>query len=103
MKKHSINLTENAKIVLQKRYLKKDEQGNFEAPETMFERVSVAIVEAEKRYKTGDVQSFAQKYYDIMTELKFLPNSPTLMNAGRDLGQLSACLTSGGGFHGGYF
>ena len=91
MKKHSINLTENAKIVLQKRYLKKDEQGNFEAPETMFERVSVAIAEAEKRYKTGDVQSFAQKYYDIMTELKFLPNSPTLMNAGRDLGQLSAC------------
>ncbi|WP_422447092.1 adenosylcobalamin-dependent ribonucleoside-diphosphate reductase [Thermoanaerobacterium sp. DL9XJH110] len=87
-----MNLTENARVVLQKRYLAKDAAGKVvESPEDMLERVSRAVAEAEKKYSGGDAEKWAGKFYDIMAELKFLPNSPTLMNAGRELGQLSAC------------
>nr|WP_213951762.1 vitamin B12-dependent ribonucleotide reductase [Tepidanaerobacter syntrophicus] len=92
MKKGKINLTENARVVLEKRYLIKDENGKvIETPEELMERVARAVAKAESKYPGADPDKWAEKFYDIMAELKFLPNSPTLMNAGRELGQLSAC------------
>jgi len=88
-----INLTENALRVLERRYLKKDKQGQvIETPEEMFHRVAQAIASAELTYdpKT-DVKAREEEFYQLMANLEFLPNSPTLMNAGRELGQLSAC------------
>ena len=88
------NLTENARIVLGKRYLKKDEQGiPTEDPETMFWRVSKVVADADSKYGASEetVEELARHFYDLMTNGKFEPNSPTLMNAGRPLGQLSAC------------
>ncbi|MDO8683138.1 MAG: vitamin B12-dependent ribonucleotide reductase [Armatimonadota bacterium] len=87
-------LSKNAVTVLEKRYLRKDEAGKVvETPEQMFRRVADAIAEAEKAYgKTEtETRSIADEFYSLMYDLDFLPNSPTLMNAGRPLGQLSAC------------
>ncbi len=88
-----INLSENALRVLERRYLKKDKQGRvIETPEKMFCRVAQAIASAELIYDSGaDVKSWEDEFYRLMAGLEFLPNSPTLMNAGRELGQLSAC------------
>ena len=88
-----VNLTENALHVLQKRYLKKDKQGQvIETPEEMFRRVARTIASAELIYQPkADVRAREDEFYRLMTSLEFLPNSPTLMNAGRELGQLSAC------------
>ncbi len=83
-------LSENAKAVLERRYLKKDENGNCESPEDMLLRVAHTIASADEAYGT-DSKKAERQFYDIMSSLKFLPNSPTLMNAGRDLGQLAAC------------
>lgn len=92
MGKGKVDLSRNAKIVLERRYLAKDQEGKvIETPEKMIERVSKTIAQAEERYSEGDSKNWASKFYDLMAELKFLPNSPTLMNAGRELGQLSAC------------
>ncbi len=93
MKKIANNLSENAKKVLEKRYLKKDDDGNvIEAPDDMFQRVALNIAQAEKLYdKNADVEKVAESFYSIIANLEFLPNSPTLMNAGRELQQLSAC------------
>jgi len=83
-------LSENARTVLERRYLKKDAQGVCEQPEDMLRRVAETIASADTAYG-GDTKASAQEFYRAMDELKFLPNSPTLMNAGRELGQLSAC------------
>lgn len=86
-------LSDNARIVLEKRYLKKDDNGNVvEQPEDMFFRVAETIANAEKLFVAdANPDIWTEKFYNVMTDLDFLPNSPTLMNAGRELGQLSAC------------
>lgn len=87
-----LNLSKNAVTVLTKRYLKRDSQGNpTETAADMFRRVADTIDAAEPAIKGKKKPSFADDYYRMMTALDFLPNSPTLMNAGRELGQLSAC------------
>ncbi len=83
-------LSANAKTVLAKRYLQRDEQGNsIETPAEMFRRVAATIAAVEQ--DKGQAASLEADFYQMMTQLDFLPNSPTLMNAGRELGQLSAC------------
>jgi ribonucleoside-diphosphate reductase alpha chain len=92
----ALRLSENAIKVLEKRYLKKDENGAvIETPEELFRRVASAIASAEKPHgKTeNEVKALEDTFYRMMTELDFMPNSPCLMNAGKDLGQLSACFT----------
>ncbi|RJQ73336.1 MAG: ribonucleotide-diphosphate reductase subunit alpha, partial [Desulfobacteraceae bacterium] len=88
-----MHLTENAKKVLERRYLRKDAGGRpAETPAQMFRRVARHIAQAELNYDANaDVQAAEEMFYELMTDLKFLPNSPTLMNAGRRLGQLAAC------------
>ncbi len=88
-----IGLTENAVQVLERRYLEKDKQGKvIETAEQMFRRVAAAIASAELNYNPkADVKAWEEGFYQLMASLEFLPNSPTLMNAGRELGQLSAC------------
>ncbi len=88
-----IKLTGNALHVLQRRYLNKDKQGQIiETPEAMFRRVAQTIASAELIYDPkADVKAREEEFYQLMANLEFLPNSPTLMNAGRELGQLSAC------------
>ncbi|MEK7848432.1 MAG: adenosylcobalamin-dependent ribonucleoside-diphosphate reductase, partial [Chloroflexota bacterium] len=89
----ALQLTENALRVLERRYLKKDAQGQpAEAPEEMFRRVAHNIAQAELLYDGRDeAPRWEAEFYRLMTALEFLPNSPTLMNAGRELQQLSAC------------
>ena len=85
---------ENARIVLARRYLKKDEAGQpTEEPETMFWRIARVIAQEDARYGASEaaVKEVARSFYELMTTGQFEPNSPTLMNAGRPLGQLSAC------------
>ncbi len=84
-----IALTDNARVVLEKRYLLRDRRGEvIETPEGMLTRVASAIAEAEPE---ADRAAWAQRYYDAMAARRFLPNSPTLMNAGTGRGTLAAC------------
>ena len=88
-----MKISKNALTVLEKRYFIKDEDGKpIEDLEGMFHRVAGAIAKADKSFnRKADVSKTEQRFYEMMTNLDFLPNSPTLMNAGRPLGQLSAC------------
>lgn len=90
----TVNLSSNALVVLKKRYLAKNEKGEvIETPEELFWRVAKSIAKADALYgKDPDhVARTEAKFYALMANGYFLPNSPTLMNAGRSLGQLSAC------------
>jgi ribonucleoside-diphosphate reductase alpha chain len=90
----AINLSPNAVTVLEKRYLKRNEDGKVkETPEGLFRRVARHVASADAHYgKTAEeVNATEKEFYELITSLVFLPNSPTLMNAGRRLGQLSAC------------
>lgn len=89
-----LNLSENSIKVLEKRYLKRDKDGNcIETPADMFKRVASSIAEADLQYgkSQAETDALTQKFYEAITNRYFMPNSPTLMNAGRELGQLSAC------------
>jgi ribonucleoside-diphosphate reductase alpha chain len=89
-----ISLTPNALKVLERRYLKKNEEGRVvETPEELFRRVARSIASADLKYgkSAEEVKAVEEGFYQMLTSLEFLPNSPTLMNAGRRLGQLSAC------------
>jgi ribonucleoside-diphosphate reductase alpha chain len=88
-----ISLEKNALTVLEKRYLSKDENGNVvEKPEDLFYRVAQNIAQADKNYEDkANINALTEEFYEAMSSLDFLPNSPTLMNAGRHLQQLSAC------------
>ena len=88
-------LSENARLVLERRYLARDDRGQpLETPEQLFARVAHNIAQAEAIYAPDDKDAAARwevRFLELMTALDFLPNSPTLMNAGRELQQLSAC------------
>ena len=89
-----INLSENAIKVLEKRYLKRDTQGNcIEKPADMFRRVADTVAKGDLKYGAtkDNVKKLSDRFYDAITNCQFMPNSPTLMNAGRELGQLAAC------------
>ncbi len=94
----TIELSPNARVVLERRYLSRDEAGNVvETPEQLFRRVAHNVALAEKRYlpagRRADqaARAWEERFYGLMASLRFLPNSPTLGNAGRPLQQLSAC------------
>jgi ribonucleoside-diphosphate reductase alpha chain len=89
----SVSISPNALAVLRRRYLRRDPLGRVgETPAQMFRRVAVNLAEAEKTYNPkADIKKTAVDFYRLMANLEFLPNSPTLMNAGRELQQLSAC------------
>ena len=87
-------LSPNARTVLERRYLAKDDQGKVvETPERLFRRVAHNIAQAERNYGASEAQvgEVEGRFYALMSSLRFLPNSPTLGNAGRPLQQLSAC------------
>jgi len=88
-----VKLSDNALRVLERRYLTKDGEGRvIETPQELLRRVARHIASAELTYNPkADVSLYEEAFYQLMESLEFLPNSPTLMNAGRELGQLSAC------------
>ena len=93
-----MNLSKNALEILEKRYLKKDENGKvIETPLDMFKRVANNIAQADLNYEESKdkVEETEREFLDVMTNLYFLPNSPTLMNAGRELQELAACYVIG--------
>ena len=90
------DLTENARAVLERRYLRKDPETGVvvETPRQCFWRVATHIAKAELGFKNGKAETalaIAEEYYGLMARRQFMPNSPTLMNAGREMGMLSAC------------
>src|SRR5438876_5019634 len=92
--RHSLDLNANALTVLERRYLVKDDVGKpVERPQDLFWRVARTIAAPDRTYGASDraVESLAETFFDLMASRVWMPNSPTLMNAGRPLGQLSAC------------
>lgn len=91
--KDDLKLPINTMEVLKKRYLlKNDNQNIIETPSELFRRVAVHISQAEENFKSKfTTQEVEERFYQMMRNLEFMPNSPTLMNAGTSLGQLSAC------------
>lgn len=90
----AVDLSPNAITVLEKRYLLKDETGKpVEKAEDLFWRVARTVAQPDAQYgaSAGAVETLAEAFYEVMAHREFMPNSPTLMNAGRPLGQLSAC------------
>ncbi len=84
-------ISENSRKVLESRYLRKDAEGKIiETPSALFERVAVNVAKAGAQYG-DDWEADAKEFYELLTSFDFIPNSPTLMNAGTDIGQLSAC------------
>lgn len=93
-RKHDLALSVNAIKVLERRYLRRDDHGLLaETPTGLFRRVAVAVAQAEDAYHTpaAEKAAFAERAFRAMERLEFLPNSPTLMNAGQPHGQLAAC------------
>lgn len=92
-KNQTLGLTKNALSILDKRYLKREQTGKpLETAADMFRRVADTIAAADAVFdEMANVPAVSDRFYGLMTNLEFLPNSPTLMNAGRELGQLSAC------------
>ena len=89
-----MDISYNSKYTLSQRYLIKDEDGKvIETPEEMMRRVAKVVASADLLYNIDvkQVQELENQFFEILTELEFVPNSPTLMNAGRPLGLLSAC------------
>jgi ribonucleoside-diphosphate reductase alpha chain len=90
-----LQLSDNARLVLERRYLARDESGDpLETPEQLFARVARNVAQAELIHASADAEKalrWEDRFLELMTGLDFLPNSPTLMNAGRDIQQLSAC------------
>ncbi len=92
--KSTYAITKNAEAVLKARYLAKDDNGKpIETPAELFNRVATVIADVEKNYglSEGAIETVKQEFYDLMVSGRFMPNSPTLMNAGRSMGMLSAC------------
>ena len=90
----SPGLTDNAKAVLKRRYQAKDREGNvIEEPQEMFHRVARNLAQADRNYGATEVaiEKTEDEFYGVMSRLEYLPNSPTLMNAGRELQMLAAC------------
>ena len=86
----NINLSENARIIMEQRYLQRGNQGELiETPEELFTRVAGVVAQGEQ--KTKNVKYWKKQFYELLTSLRFLPNSPTMVNAGTDKGCLSAC------------
>jgi len=91
---NQLRLSDNAIEVLRRRYLRKDDAGEVvETPAEMFLRVARAIAQVEANYQAtpGEIDALIEDFYQLLASLRFLPNSPTLMNAGTEVGQLSAC------------
>ncbi len=89
-----LDLSANAITVLERRYLVKDDQGApVEQPEDLFWRVARTVAAPDLRYGASEraVEGLAETFFELMATRAWMPNSPTLMNAGRPLGQLSAC------------
>ncbi|MBN1419762.1 MAG: vitamin B12-dependent ribonucleotide reductase [Planctomycetes bacterium] len=90
-----LSLSENARKVLESRYLRKNGEGKVvETPEELFQRVAATVAGAERAFgdiSSSDLQRIDTLFYNLMAMGRFLPNSPTLMNAGREMGMLSAC------------
>src|SRR3989344_2709360 len=87
-----LNLSKNALLILEHRYLKKNKKGKvIEKPEDLFRRVAKNIAQADLKYKGKNIKKIEEEFYNLMASLDFLPNSPTLFNAGRKLQQLAAC------------
>ena len=87
-----ISLSKNALMILEQRYLKKNYKGRIiEKPEDLFKRVAKVVAQADSKYKKRNVKKTEEEFYNLMASLDFLPNSPTLLNAGRKLQQLAAC------------